>query len=435
MDATVNSLLNSAQEIAVDGMARERQQYSGDCGHQLQTLYTAFGDARLPARFIRTFGMGMTLDGYFFDCWPAHDRLARLMERQLGLTEWGPILDHGIGFNFDCWHYYMHTGDPEPVREIFPHLERFLHYLEGIQGADGLLPVENLGVPSVWIDHDAYKLQRHKQCAFNLYAAGMLSAALAPLGHVLNLDGIARRAEHLSEGILRGTTARYWDDERGIFVANKPWAREEGGIRLCDRSLASSILFRQCPEDRVENAGDVLATCPPEMGFSYPANAIWRLWALAELGRGDCILADLRTRWATMDSVRLNNTLQEYWKVTPDSSWQWSHCAVSPLIILFQGILGLHPVEAGFKRYEIKPLGVDLASTAMTAYLPQGELKARWEGGRTFTVRTPPEAAGEIILNADAEVHLKPMGKGLHAGQVRYALPQDSEVILHMRGI
>jgi hypothetical protein len=26
----------------------------------------------------------------------------------------------------------------------------------------------------------------------------------------------------------------------------------------------------------------VLAECPPEMGFSYPANAGWRLWALAK---------------------------------------------------------------------------------------------------------------------------------------------------------
>jgi len=30
MDASVNTLYNSAQDIVVDGMARERQQYSGD---------------------------------------------------------------------------------------------------------------------------------------------------------------------------------------------------------------------------------------------------------------------------------------------------------------------------------------------------------------------------------------------------------------------
>lgn len=43
MDAAVNTLYNSAQETVVDGMARERQQYSGDGSHQLHALYQAFG--------------------------------------------------------------------------------------------------------------------------------------------------------------------------------------------------------------------------------------------------------------------------------------------------------------------------------------------------------------------------------------------------------
>ena len=58
---------------------------------------------------------------------------------------------------------------------------RFADYLHSIRGKDGLLPVENLGIPQVWIDHSAYQRQRHKQCAFNLYAAAMLEHALAPI--------------------------------------------------------------------------------------------------------------------------------------------------------------------------------------------------------------------------------------------------------------
>ena len=41
--ASVNTLHNCAQETLVDGMAQERQQYSGDCGHQTHTIYMAFG--------------------------------------------------------------------------------------------------------------------------------------------------------------------------------------------------------------------------------------------------------------------------------------------------------------------------------------------------------------------------------------------------------
>ena len=40
-----------------------------------------------------------------------------------------------------------------------------------------------------------------------------------------------------------------------------------------------------------------LAECPPEMGFSYPANQIWRLWALGQGGRADVIVDDFRRRF------------------------------------------------------------------------------------------------------------------------------------------
>ena len=93
----------------------------------------------------------------------------------------GPILDHGVEFNFDCWHHFHYTGDLDAVREPYPRLLRFADYLRGIVGQDGLLPVENIGIPSVWIDHSAYQAQRHKQCAFNLYAAAAMQHALAPL--------------------------------------------------------------------------------------------------------------------------------------------------------------------------------------------------------------------------------------------------------------
>jgi hypothetical protein len=84
----------------------------------------------------------MTLDGFFLDCWPAFDRLARLMQRQMGTTVWGPILDHGVGFNFDCWQHYLETGDIDSLREPYPRLLRFARYLESIRRDDLMMPVE-----------------------------------------------------------------------------------------------------------------------------------------------------------------------------------------------------------------------------------------------------------------------------------------------------
>lgn len=205
----------------VDLTAASRQ------GRNAIAVHLVFGETRLPARFLTTWSQGMTKDGYFLDTWPAYDRLARLIERQLDLTVWGPILDHGVQFNFDCWHHYNYTSDLDALREPYPRLLRFADYLRGIQGKYGLLPVENIGIPSVWIDHIAYQAQRHKQCAFNLYAAAAMQHALAPICRAFGDAKAADAARIFGEQLLAAAAARFWSRQQGLFVNNLPWLAEE----------------------------------------------------------------------------------------------------------------------------------------------------------------------------------------------------------------
>ena len=434
--ASVNTLHNCAQETLVDGMARERQQYSGDCGHQLHAIYLAFGETRQPARYLTTFSQGQTLDGYFLDCWPAYDRLARLVERQFELTKWGPILDHGVGFNFDCWHHYLYTGDLEALKEPYPRLIRFAQYLHGIRGRDGLLPVENIGLPSVWIDHNAYERQRHKQCAFNLYAAAMLEHALAPICRAFGDRKQEKAARNFGRDLLAAAAGKFWSPEREIFANNLPWVKEEGKVRMCDRSLATAVLFDQCPGKNAGPALRALAECPPEMGFSYPANAGWRLWALAKGGRADVILQDLRERWATMDSVKLNNTLQEDWQARPDSGQQWSHCAVVPLYIAYMGLAGIRPLEPGFRRVEIRPQPADLSQLELVARTVRGPLIFRSlgnRGNRELSLEMPQGCEGEIVLPEQESVNLMPIPRTDTFGLRRYILPAGRPTALKLK--
>ncbi len=425
-DAAINTLHNCAQETLVDGMARERQQYSGDGGHQLHAVHLAFGEARLPARYLQTWSQGLTKDGFFLDCWPAFDRLSRLPQRQLDLSDWGPIVDHGVGFMFDCWHHYSYTGDFAAVEAPLLRLLRFTDFLRSLRCRDGLLAVENLGVPVVWMDVDAYTKQRHKQCAFNLYAAAALQHALAPL---CRAAGDARRAETavaLGEELLAAARRAFWDPAVRAFVSNRPWLDEEKARRYCDRSLATAVLFDQCPQGDAAEAVRLLATCPPEMGLSYPCNAGWRLWALAKAGRVDTVLRDYRERWATMDSVRLNNTLQEGWKILPDTFNQWSHCCVAPLFVTLHGLVGLRPLEPGFKRLGLKPQLADLAELAVTAHTAVGPVRFHAQGRageRTLDLEVPAGCAAEIQLRASERVALVPLDGESPAGWRRYQLP------------
>lgn len=400
-EASINTLYNSCLDTCVDGMARERQQYSGDGGHQLLAVRSTLGETRLPKRFLRTFSEGQGPDGYFMDSWPAFDRLARIVQKYMDGAYWGPLWDHGVGFNFDCWYHYLETGDMRALDEPYPRLVRFAEYLLAQKSEDGLLPVENLGIPTVWMDHIAYQKQSHKRCAFNLYVAGMLEKALAPIAKA---RGDVAKSEYFSEQgrLLREkTVAVFWDPDRKTFVNNRPWLKEEKSPRMDDRSLAMAILFGQCPENDTTESVRLLVESPPEMGFSYPCNACWRYWALCRSGRSDVVLKEFRERWAKMDSVVLNNTLAEDWHAAPDSGSQWSHCAVAPLFVTYTDIAGIRPTSPGFKTCEIRPALADMENLELVYHTPLGPIHfsaTKTQTGHDIQVTHPENCDVTLIV-------------------------------------
>jgi hypothetical protein len=432
-DAGLNTLRNSVLDTIVDGMGRERQQYSGDGGHQLHAIRYAFGETRICARYLRTFSEGLTKSGYFLDSYPAYDRLARIPQRELDSTYWGPLLDHGVGFVFDNWNHYLESGDREALREPYPRLLRFADYLWALRAEHGLLPVENLGVPHVWIDHSAYRSQRDRQCAFNLYTAAMYRHALAPLAEALGDAPAAAQARERGDRLLAAAVARFWSPEHRVFLDNRPWLAEDHAPRLSDRVLAMAILFAQCPGGDTGAALQALAETPPEMGLSYPCNAGWRYWALARLGRADLVLRDFRARWATMRSVRENNSLQETWQVQPDSGSQWSHAPLAPIFVLYQDIVGLRPLAAGFKRLQLRPQLGDLPDLEIVAHTPAGPVvfHARREaGGHRVEVKLPQACEAELLLPLEVTSPFPALEPASLPGVRRYRLPPGGGVFL-----
>jgi hypothetical protein len=172
-----------------------------------------------------------------------------------------------------------------------------------------------------------------------------------------------------------------------------------------------------------------LTDVPAELGISYPPNAIWRYWALAKSGRIDVVVDDFRKRWATMDSVLLNNTIQEGWKSLPDNWSQWSHCGVVPLIVLFQNVAGIMPVEPGFNSYVIYPQLSDLEKLELTAFTIKGEINFSSEGKpgkKQLKIKTLPHAKGELILSEKEKVDLTVVRK--FDNKIAYTLPEDKEI-------
>ncbi len=137
---------------------------------------------------------------------------------------------------------------------------------------------------TVWIDHTAYQQQRHKQCAFNLYAAAMLEHALAPLARCAatgqRADELARRGRETSGGRRAAVL-----EPRARSVRQQPSLARRREAAAALRPLAGhGDPVRPVPRGNTAASLRALVDCPAEMGLSYPCNACWRFWALARLG-------------------------------------------------------------------------------------------------------------------------------------------------------
>jgi alpha-L-rhamnosidase len=423
-EACFNTLVNAAEDTVAGGL-REHPQPGGDGAQLLHATRLVCGDRQLARRFLRTRPSGQTPEGWFLDHWPSFDPLNRVAQRQVGATPVGPTLDHDVMLAQQAWSHYLETGEQDLVTGLYPQLARFGDFLLERRGKDGLLPVEGWGTPTVWIDRSLQR-PRHRQCAFNLLAAAVLGGSLAPLAALAGDPVGQKRFQAGSDALLASAVRRFWSRERGLFVSNLPWEDEEGMARLDDRSLATALIFDQCPDGRFRESVAALADPPASLAMSCPAGAYWRLQALARFGRIDAVVGELRRRWAVMPSVVYNNTVSADWVARPDSAEPWSGCAVGPLFVLAMDIAGIRPAAPGFEKVEVRPQLGDLPEVEAIIHTPRGAVVFRaepQEEGHHASITLPPDVPGELVLPAVS-------GRGVavtrldHAlGLERYALP------------
>jgi len=414
----------TSQETLVDNMVRERQQYAGDLDHAKLCSYYAFGETRQPARMIRTFAQGQNAEGWFMDCWPAWDRCQRLFQKHMRLTQWGPILDHGLQFGIAAAEHCLWDDGSGLPGGVLLNIRQFAEFLEANRASDGLLPVLGWRWNTVWIDHIGYAREEDKHCAFNLYWAGFLTHGLARLLEWNGMPAEAREAREKARQIIQSVRRLYWSPRLRLFLDNLPRAGRGEGLRAHARTISMAYLFGAMTEDESARSVELLRAVPANLtdsvqevegervrlGFNYPLNEIWRLWALARAGRGDVVVRELRERWANLPSVLENGTISEFWNPSPSESGQvWCQSNPVPAVALYQMILGVQPVAPGFTAYELRPQPGDLRRVSGTVFSPRGPIRVSIEEGQLDWI-SPGGVEATLVLPS-GERRKMPAGK------------------------
>ena len=158
-----------------------------------------------------------------------------------------------------------------------------------------------------------------------------------------------------AKNIVGLVTDKYWCEVDRVFYDNLPYVSNRKDLVVADRTLAMAAIYGYCKQGDIKKSVQMLRGENPAMKRSYPANAVWRMWALAKVGDLEPFVEELFSVWGNMPSVWKNNTYQEYWTAFPDSTSEWSHIPSAPLVCLYEGILGLKCNNVNGNRLSFTP--------------------------------------------------------------------------------
>ncbi len=277
---------------------------------------------------------------------------------------------------YGFWTYYMNTGDIETVRYVYPKVKKYLDTYPVAE--DGTIAWHqgkwNWGD---WGDNrDQRMLQNLWYCLALQGAAGMAKALY------LEDEAAAFRAQldSLREALRR------------VAWTGTCYRHPEYKGETDDRVNALAVLSGVATKDQYDFIFDVLK----HEEHSSPYMEKYVMEALFVLGHGDYALERERRRYDFMVNHPDHDTLFENWNVGVGGDW---HCGSinhawsgGPLAVFPTRMLGLRPLEPGWKRFSVSPdpavfdqcsisfptvagtvaVSVDRAKGTLTVTVPEG---------------------------------------------------------------
>ena len=301
---------------------------------------------------------------------------------------------------YGIWTYYMNTGDKATVAYAYPAVRRYLATYH--PGEDGLMAWHqgewNWGD---WGDHRDLRLLQNLWYVLALQSAAEM-AGLA--GESEQAAAYRTQMTALQEAIR----SRCWT---GTCYRYPEYAGETD-----DRVNALAVLAGVATEEQYEAIFEVLKA--EEHASPYMEKYVME--ALFAIGHGDYALARERKRYDFMVNHPFHDTLFETWNVGVDGNWDcgsvnhaWSG---GPLAVFPTKMLGLCPLEAGWKRFSVRPDPAVFDSCSLFFRTVAGPVSVSVKGKvMKLTVPKGTEAEVEIPLTGKRMT----LGPGTHRLRIR----------------
>lgn len=373
---------------------REQALYANDARIQALCGYYAFGETAFPASSFTLLGKGLRDDGFLALTAPARPRLT--------------IPSFTFAWMLAVRDHYLYSGDDSVARQFLPQmiamLEAFLN-----ERRDGLLPLRR--TPGIWHFYDwSGGMSGYSKDDF---AKGLTVDAPLNCFLVLALDAVREilgwcgqetdqsKLQTAAEEIRHAIAARFWDPEAGVFRTH------EYTPKLTALTQALAVLAGAGTDAQREQ---VLERMNREDSQLTPAGLSQSFYTFqARMLRKDLfgaqVLADIEATWgkmlwagATTFWETINGAADFYNAGSLCHGW-----SAVPLYVYYQYLLGIRPLEPGFRSFAIDPVKDYVTTCAGTVPVPDGDIALKWsrDGGKAQYYLYAPSHCHAQLLDPD----------------------------------
>ncbi|MGB9682249.1 MAG: family 78 glycoside hydrolase catalytic domain [bacterium] len=403
-------LLNRIWEISRDTERLCMEDTYVDCPAYEQTFWV--GDARNES----------LINYYTFGAYELSKRCLRLVPKSLYrsiLPEsqvpsgWQNILTAWTLFWMSaCKEYYEFSGDREFLEEIYPYLMETSRNFERFINRDGLLEITAWNMLD-WAPMDT------PNSGVVTHQNALLVKALSDTAYISDLLGKEEDKGHLlgvAKSLKEAINRYLWNDERKAFVDS---IHSDGKYSDVISLQTNTIVYLcDCVEGKRKEFLEKYLLDPPEdfVKIGSPFMSFFYYEALVKLGKMDKILEDIRKNWGTMLEYGATTCWETFIGFLTDRLTR-SHChawSSAPGYFLSAYVLGIRPLEPGFKKVLIEPNLCGLKWARGIVPTPAGNIEVSYKEEDEYldvVVTLPKDVTGEIVFPSTLKNRVRFNGK------------------------
>jgi len=280
---------------------------------------------------------------------------------------------------FAVYEYYLFTGDKQTIEIIFPYLKTTWKNISNMQTGRGLISTKGWNM----IDWAPMDIVPEAEMTHNNILAAKALEYSAILAGELNKQSEKNSFESLAKQIKESVNKYLWSDEKNAFIDCIHNDNTKSNI-VSQQTNILAFLTDVADEQKKEKIKNIIISPPDNVvKMGSPFFMFFVLEALSRLNEHQLSINLIREKYGMM----LDNNATTFWESFTDPKQfgqgrgmslchGWSSGVT---YFLSSKILGVQPVEPGFKKVLIAPITYDLKWAKGVFPTPKGVIKVSWE--------------------------------------------------------